>query len=103
MDRTELGKELDRFRVAWNTGLQNDVEPISKEAVVQGIELISPQTELQLFLAMLTRAGIGHGKRHDFNPPRTAVQVEHGVEVCEETDWLFDESGMLKDVILCEG
>ncbi len=58
-------------------------------------------TELQRFLAMLDRAGIGHGTRQDFNPDGTAVQVEHEDDEETITDWRFDADGNLVDVIVC--
>lgn len=57
----------------------------------------SKATELENFIAMLTRAGIGHGTRDDH--PGTGVQVEVG---SRETDWLFDADGKLDEVLLCE-
>lgn len=55
-------------------------------------------SELQQFIAMLNKAGIGHGKRIDYNPNGTGVQVE-----CENTttitDWWFDADGNLKEVV----
>lgn len=55
-------------------------------------------TELDNFLAMLTRAGIGHGKRVDYNPEGIGIQVE-----CENgnvsTDWRFDSKGILREVL----
>ena len=58
--------------------------------------------EKQAFLAMLERAGIGHGIRHDYNPPGTAVQVEHEDANLTTTDWLFDVDGKLVGVIVVE-
>lgn len=58
-------------------------------------------TELQTFLAMLERAGVGHGTRRDFSPPGVAVQVEHEDDAATVTDWWFDEAGRLKDVLVC--
>lgn len=64
-------------------------------------------TELQQFTAMLSRAGIGHGLRDDFNPPGTAVQVE-----CDDssdnrewtvTEFWFDDNGVLQTVEIAEG
>lgn len=52
-------------------------------------------TELQQFLAMLTRAGIGHGTRVDDDPPGTAVQVDHEDDQGTITDWWFDRDGRL--------
>lgn len=37
---SELAKELDRFRVAYATGLARDIEPISKRAVLEGLALL---------------------------------------------------------------
>ena len=54
-------------------------------------------TELQTFLAMLNRAGIGYGMRDDFNPPGTGVMVHHGDDDRRITEWWFDEAGELKD------
>ncbi len=61
------------------------------------------QTELQQLLAMLTRAGIGHGTRTDWNPPGTAVQVETealGDDIPDQTvtEFAFDELGVLQTV-----
>jgi hypothetical protein len=66
-----------------------------------------PQTELQQFKAMLGRAGVGHGTRHDYNPPGEAVQVE-----CDDSDdsrqwtvceFVFGEDGKLQTAICYEG
>lgn len=59
------------------------------------------QTEQQAFTAMLTRAGIGHGLRHDHGePPGTAVQVEnddgHNNELL--TEFWFNAKGKLESV-----
>jgi hypothetical protein len=40
-DAGELAKELDRMRVAWNTGLVRDVQPISRAAVDEGLRLLA--------------------------------------------------------------
>ncbi len=59
-------------------------------------------SELQSFLAMLERAGLGHGTRRDFNPDGTAVQVEHeDTEGEVTTDWRFDARGDLISVTVC--
>ena len=62
---------------------------------------LGPQkpSELQQFTAMLERAGVGHGTRVD--PAGMAVQVECDISSAV-TDWLFDESGKLKEVQACE-
>lgn len=64
-------------------------------------------TEKQAFVAMLTRAGIGHGLRTDYNPPGESVQVEHEDDEAKHgftiTDWSFDVDGKLIDVCVCEG
>lgn len=57
-------------------------------------------TELQQLIAMLTRAGIGHGRRHDWPTEGTAVQVEESDEYgpCDPpmvTEFLFDKDGRL--------
>lgn len=57
-------------------------------------------TELKAFLAMLERAGIGHGTRIDYDPPGTAVQVEHSEQLT--IDWWFDQYGKLILVLVCE-
>ncbi len=56
--------------------------------------------ELKSFVAMLKRAGIGHGIRHDYNPPGTAVMVESGEEEIEfmVTEFAFDADGNLTKV-----
>lgn len=59
-------------------------------------------TELQLFLKMLDRAGIGHGLRYDYNPPGTAVQVEHEDDDNTTTDWWFNEAGELEEIYVCQ-
>lgn len=64
-------------------------------------------TELQQLMAMLDRAGIGHGLRHDFNPPGTAVQIE-SEDSCAHRDWTstefwFDDNGVLQTVTSAEG
>lgn len=57
-------------------------------------------TEQQQFLAMLDRAGIGHGTRDDHDPPGTGVQVEHDEDGV--TDWLFDKDGKLVGACICD-
>lgn len=61
-------------------------------------------TEQQLFTAMLTRAGVGHGLRHDFEPEGTAVQVESedSMETVMVTEFWFDANGQLKTVHVAE-
>jgi hypothetical protein len=59
-------------------------------------------TELKAFLAMLERAGVGHGTRADFNPAGTAVQVEHEDDAETVTDWWFDDAGNLVSVHVCD-
>lgn len=65
-------------------------------------------TECQQFIAMLTRAGIGHGLRHDFDPNGTAVQVE--IEDEEGTrsgfriaEFGFDSEGNLREIVTYPG
>ncbi len=64
-------------------------------------------TELRAFLAMLEHASIGFGKRIDYKPPGTAVQVEHPHENEENgftvTEWAFDENGNLTGVSMYKG
>jgi len=59
-------------------------------------------TELQAFLAMLERVWVAHGTRPDYDPPGTAVQVEHLEDAGDDeywvTDWAFDADGRLVDV-----
>lgn len=64
-------------------------------------------TEYQQFKAMLERSGVGHGLRHDHNPPETAVMVE-----CDDSDdarqwtvceFVFDDSGRLKTAVSYKG
>ena len=66
-------------------------------------------TEKQAFIAMLRRAGIGHGLRHDWTPPGESVLVEveenngvttHGFWVSE---WNFDAAGILVSTCVYEG
>jgi hypothetical protein len=57
-------------------------------------------SELKAFLAMLERAGIGHGTRQDYNPEGTGVQVEDYDGTV--TDWWFDADGKLVSVITCD-
>ena len=56
-------------------------------------------TELQLFLAMLDRAGLAYGKTNDYSPFGTGIHVEHDDEDDEcawwETSWQFDGEGKL--------
>jgi hypothetical protein len=63
--------------------------------------------EYQQFKAMLERAGIGHGLRHDYNPDGESVQVEHDDEDAKHgwmvTDWSFDADGKLVSVTMYEG
>ena len=85
-------------------------------------------TELQQFVAMLERAGIGHGTRDDHNPPGTSVQVEseepcpncvptssperddfRGCSLCRGgfrlavAEFGFDSDGKLKEVVCYPG
>ena len=39
--KSNLRAELDRFRVAWNMNLARDVEPISRKAVEEGLNLLN--------------------------------------------------------------
>ena len=61
-------------------------------------------TELQAFVAMLVRAGIGHGTRTDHNPRGTAVIVEAECQAdfvvadFMVTEFSFDADGKLKAV-----
>lgn len=63
-------------------------------------------TELQQFLAMLERAGVGHGTREDHKPCGTAVQIESegqdgpGFMV---TEFAFSGDGNLTEVICFKG
>ncbi len=61
-------------------------------------------SELEMFIAMLSRVGIGHGTRDDFNPNGTAVQVEHdmGNDEYVITDWQFDSTGKFLNAYVCE-
>lgn len=59
-------------------------------------------TELQQFIAMLERAGIGHGTRDDFNPAGTGVQVEHEDDEESVAEYWFDDAGLLKQTYVCE-
>ncbi len=62
-------------------------------------------TELRQFVAMLSRAGVGHGLRHDHNPPGTAVQVETGESESDfmVTEFAFDGEGKLTEVVSYPG
>jgi len=62
-------------------------------------------TELQAFIAMLERAGIGHGMRTDHNPPGEAVLVESGDDPTEfmVTEFGFDADGRLEEVTCYPG
>lgn len=57
-------------------------------------------TEREQLKAMLDRANIGYGLRHDYNPPGESVQVENDIEDSEEmiTEFVFDASGKLVSV-----
>lgn len=57
-------------------------------------------TELQTFLQMLTRVGVGHGTRPDYNPVGTSVQVEHDDHDETITDWQFDATGAFIGVVV---
>lgn len=46
----ELREELDRMRVAYNVGLARDVEPITREAVRQGIAMLAVVGETERLL-----------------------------------------------------
>lgn len=59
-------------------------------------------TELQVFVAMLDRAGVGYGTREDISPPGTGVQVEYEDDPDTVTDWWFDAAGRLVSVHVCE-
>ncbi len=62
-------------------------------------------TELQQFKAMLTRAGIGHGLRTDYNPAGESVQVEAGEDEKDFTvaEFNFDADGKLVAVVCYPG
>jgi hypothetical protein len=62
-------------------------------------------SELIAFVAMLERAGIGHGMRADYDPPGTAVMVETGDGEGEFTitEFGFDGDGKLTDVVSYPG
>ena len=62
-------------------------------------------SELKALLAMLERAGIGHGTRHDYNPAGTAVQVETGESEANftVTEFAFDAAGNLTEVVSYPG
>jgi hypothetical protein len=71
-------------------------------------------SELQAFLAMLERAGVGHGTRQDHDPAavlggemrpeRTAVLVEPAIDCDDDAqlvmDWRFDADGNLVRVLV---
>jgi len=62
--------------------------------------------ERRTFIAMLERAGIGHGTRRDYHPDGESVQVEHPDEEGDGfhvTDWMFDAAGKLVSVEHYEG
>ena len=63
-------------------------------------------TELQQFKAMLERAGIGHGLRHDYNPPGEAVMVETEPDDRDEwcvSEFWFDDEGNLREHTVYKG
>jgi hypothetical protein len=65
-------------------------------------------SELQQLLAMLSRAGIGHGRRTDWSPPGESgesVQVETGENETEfmVTEFGFDADGKLVTVVCYPG
>jgi hypothetical protein len=62
-------------------------------------------TELQQFLAMLDRAGVGYGRRTDHNPTGGSVLVETGENETEfmVTEFGFDADGKLKAVVCYPG
>lgn len=61
-------------------------------------------TEFQQFKAMLERAQIGHGLRHDYNPPGESVLVEAGDErEFTITEFGFNEDGKLVEVVCYPG
>lgn len=58
------------------------------------------------FIDMLERAGVGHGRRQDYNPDGESVQVEHphaGDHGFTVSDWQFDAEGKLLRVEPYEG
>ena len=57
-------------------------------------------TEYDQFTAMLRRAGIGHGLRHDFNPEGVTVMVETDPDETGRwwiTEFCFNADGSLSD------
>lgn len=62
-------------------------------------------SELRQFIAMLGRAGIGHGTRTDYDPPGTSVQVECGGSDADFmiAEFAFDTEGRLKEVACYPG
>jgi hypothetical protein len=71
-------------------------------------EIAAMKTEREMFEAMLTRAGIGHGYRQDHNPATVGYQVDAsgvdqvGTEDGPTVEFLFGEDGSLIDVFMCE-
>lgn len=67
-------------------------------------------SELKAFLAMLGRAGVGHGTRQDhgldYRLQGTAVLVEPTIDCDEDaqlvTQWRFDADGNLVSVAVCD-
>jgi hypothetical protein len=61
-------------------------------------ELGAKPTELQNFVAMLERTGMGHGTRDDYESGSTVL-----VELEQETvEFQFDNAGLLKATLWCD-
>jgi hypothetical protein len=57
--------------------------------------------DLRRFLMILDSAGVGYGTRTDYDPPGTAVQVEHPDEDGGGfwvTEWAFNAAGRLTEI-----
>lgn len=80
-------------------------DDMTPEQADQMYRQLQQRTEKQQFIAMLYRAGIGHGLRVDYNPPGIAVMVESGENAVEfmVTEFGFDSDGKLKTVACYPG
>jgi hypothetical protein len=72
--RRTLREELDRFKVAYHTGLESRIEPISREAVDEGIRLLRRAAEADAKLAEAEKR-IGELEAIVSKLPRTADGV----------------------------
>jgi hypothetical protein len=102
--RRTLREELDRFKVAYHTGLESRIEPISREAVDEGIRLLRRAAEADAKLAEAEKR-IGElegevGRLKAGNPDDlraagwcVAVHNDYRLAGIPHTFWLFVNDG----------